>query len=233
MSNPGFRVFKKVDRPDPSLVQAFAGYPTATIGDVMNRLACMASAIAPLNKAPLLGPAVTVRARPGDNLMFHHAIDLARPGDVIVVDGRSDLSTALAGENMVLWARKRGIGGFVIDGAMRDIEAIAQLDFPVFCAGSQPNGPFKMGPGEVNVPVHCGGVAVCPGDLIIGDADGVCVVPKSQLADVLAKAAKKKEYEDRSKAEIEAGIWDRKAYLEASLKGMGCEFIDDVYARPV
>src|SRR4051812_39014619 len=125
MSNVGFRVFKKIHRPDRELIDGFKGIPVAVIGDVTNRISCVDARIKPLNRAPLLGPAFTVRARVGDNLMLHHATDVAEPGDVIVVESQGDLVNSLSGENMVMWSERRGLAGFVVDGAMRDLDSIA------------------------------------------------------------------------------------------------------------
>lgn len=136
MSNVGFRIFRRINRPDPGLVRALAVIPVANIADEMNRLFCLDAAIRPWNRALMAGCAFTVRARPGCNLLVHKALDMAAPGDVVIVEDGGDLTTALAGENMVLWARKRGLAGLVIDGAMRDVDAIRELDFPVYARGA-------------------------------------------------------------------------------------------------
>lgn len=229
MSNVGFRVFKKINRPDKALIEQFRDIPVANIGDVMNRISCMDARIKPINKSGLLGPALTVRVRIGDNMMLHHALDIAEPGDIIVVEAQGDLVNAIAGENMVLWAARRGIGGLIVDGAMRDVDSIAQMPFPVFCAGIQPNGPYKQGPGEINVPISCGGLAILPGDLIVGDADGVVVIPRDSIPAILEKARKKNDQELRTRREIDAGTWDRASYTEETLHKLGCEFIDSAY----
>ncbi|GAA4326132.1 RraA family protein [Pigmentiphaga soli] len=229
MANVGFRVFKKVNRTPRELVEKFRGIPVANIGDVVNRIACLDARIRPLNKVPLLGTAITVRVRSGDNAMMHYALDLAEPGDVIVVEGQGDLANSLAGENMANWSIRRGHAGWVIDGALRDVEALAGMPIPFYAAGAQPNGPYKNGPGEVNVPISCGGVIVNPGDLIAGDADGVIVIPRQDAEAVLQKALKKQEQEAASAKAIQDGSWDRSAYTEAALSKMGCEFIDDYY----
>src|SRR5687768_14592971 len=143
MSNVGFRIYTKINRPDRQLVEEFRGLPVAVIADEMNRLGCMDARIKPLNRASLLGVAFTVKARAGDNLMLHRALDMAAPGDVIVVDGQGDLSNAIAGENMMMWAQRRQIAGVIIDGAMRDRDSIRNMEFPVFAAGIQPKGPYK------------------------------------------------------------------------------------------
>ena len=113
--------------------------------------------------------------------MFHRALDMAEAGDVIVIQGEGDLAHALAGENMMLWAQRRKLAGVIADGAMRDLEPIRQMNFPVYAAGIQPKGPYKMGPGEINVPVTCGGVVVFPGDILVGDQDGVVVIRRKML----------------------------------------------------
>ena len=162
--------------------------------------------------------------------MFHHAMDLAQPGDVIVVDGMGDMSNSLAGENMINWCAGRGIAGVVVDGAMRDVDAISKMNFPVYCVGAQPNGPYKNGPGEINVPIKCGDVTVMPGDLIVGDADGVVAIPRLDADEIFEKLRKKNEYEDKTAQAIKNGAWDRPAYTEEALRKMGCEFIEDYYS---
>jgi RraA family protein len=146
------------------------------------------------------GPAFTVEVRPGDNLMIHAALALARPGDVIVVDGKGDLSCALTGALMAAQAKKAGIAGFVIDGAVRDTEECAAGDFPIFAAGANPNGPLKNSPGRINWPVSLAGTTVNPGDLVVGDADGVVILPRDIAAGVVAAAQAKVDAEaDRMK----------------------------------
>lgn len=230
MSNVGFRVFKKVHRPDRALIEEFRDIPVAAIGDVMNRISCVDARIKPLNKAPLLGPAFTVRARAGDNLMFHHAMDIAEPGDVIIVEGQGDLVNALSGENMMMWSERRGLAGVVVDGAMRDVDSISQMTFPVFCSGIQPNGPYKEGPGEINVPITCGGISVSPGDIIVGDADGIVVIPRRDAAAISVKARDKLRREFETRDAIMNGTWDRSSYTEEALRNRGCEFINDYYS---
>ncbi|MGA2992021.1 MAG: RraA family protein [Candidatus Korobacteraceae bacterium] len=229
MSNVGFRIFNKINRPDKALVEGFKGLPVPVIGDEMNRLACMDARIKPLNNIPLLGTAFTVKARTGDNLMFHRAIDMACPGDVIVVQGEGDLAHALAGENMILWALRRNIAGVVVDGAMRDLDSIRKMNFPVFASGVQPKGPYKMGPGEINVPITCGGIVVCPGDIVVGDGDGVVVIRPADAPAILKKAQKKQAQELATREAIAKGTWNRAPYTEEALQKMGCEIIDDVY----
>ncbi len=229
MSNVGFRIYAKINRPSKELVEQFRGLPVANIADEMNRLSCVDARLKPVNGIPLLGTAFTVKARVGDNLMLHRAIDMAQPGDIIVVDGQGDLANALIGENMMMWAEKREVAGMIIDGAVRDIESLKEMKFPVYAAGVQPNGPYKEGPGEINVPVCCGGIIVSPGDIVVGDADGIVIIKPEDAVDVLEKAKGKLKKEIATREAITSGTWNRSAYTEEALKKMGCEIIDDVY----
>ena len=156
----GCRIKKNIVRPDRRLVEAFRGIPVANIDDCMNRLSAVQAELCPMNSSPLLGTAFTVKCPAGDNLMFHKALDLAQPGDVLVIAAGGSMSRALCGEIMATYARSRGIAGFIIDGCVRDRDELAQFtDFPVYAKGVIPNGPYKNGPGEINFPVSVGGRA--------------------------------------------------------------------------
>ncbi len=184
---PGFRFRTDVVRPDPDLVAGFGPFLTADVSDLMNRLYTMSHRIRNLTPGlRLLGPACTVKVYPGDNLMVHKSLDVARPGDVIVVDASTSTMTAVLGDLVSQKARHREIGGFVVDGLIRDHDAIVGLgDFPVFAQGITPLGPLHRGPGEINYPVSVGGIVVNPGDVILGDEDGVVVVPRESVIDLL------------------------------------------------
>ena len=229
MSNIGFRIFTRIHRAPKARVEQFRGLPVANIADEMNRMFCLDARIRPMNSSPLLGVAFTVRARPGDNLMLHRAIDMAEPGDVILVEDQGDLANAISGENMMLWAARRGLAGVVVDGAMRDADSIGKMNFPVYARGINPRGPHKAGPGEINVPIACGGVAVQPGDIVVGDADGVLVIPRQDGEAVLAKARNKLAQELATRTAIVSGTWDRSAYTEERFRALGCEIIDAAY----
>jgi regulator of RNase E activity RraA len=170
---------------------------------------------------PMSGPALTVRTRPGDNLMIHKALHMAEPGDIIVVDAGGDLTNALIGELMVSTAIQRRLGGFVIDGAIRDARALREGDFPVFAAGVTHRGPYRDGPGEINVPIALDGMVIEPGDLIIGDEDGVLCVPFDHVQSVLEAARNKSDAEARTAIAIAAGQVDT-AWIDATLKRLGC-----------
>ncbi len=222
MPNPGFRVITSVARPSRTLVESFADIPVANIGDNMGRLSCLSAAIKPYGKVRLLGPAITVKAPVGDNLMFHKALDIAEPGDVIVVDGQGDMNHALCGEIMMRYAVTRRIAGFVIDGCIRDVEGLRLLDFPVYARGVTPKGPYKSGPGEVNVPVVCGGQAVLPGDIVAADGDGIVIIRPEDAEWVLAKAREHNAMEARTFEDIAAHALNR-AWVQKTLEEKGCE----------
>lgn len=209
-------VIRHIERVDPAVVAEAAQYPSSILADVAGRRGALSGRIAPL--APSMrfaGPAITVEVRPGDNLMIHAAMAIAQPGDVIVVDGKGDLSSALMGEIMSQQCVALGVVAVVIDGAVRDSEAIRELGFPMFAAGLNPNGPTKSVSGRLNHPVSIGGVSVSPGDLVVGDADGVTVIERSKAAAMLPLAADKVAAETKRIADIKS----RKALTPAWLNG--------------
>ncbi|MCH1881912.1 RraA family protein [Agrococcus sp. ARC_14] len=203
---PGFRVLTRTRAVSPEIAAAYLEVPVATVSDSMRRLTAGGSTIRPMHSGSTLsGPAFTVRTRPGDNLMVHLALDLAAPGDIIVVDAGGDLTNAIMGELMVLHAAQRGIGGVVINGAIRDSAELAQQSLPVFAAGVTHRGPYKDGPGEINVPIAIDGMTIEPGDLIIGDADGILAVPFDHAESVLTAARAKLASEERSAEQFRNG----------------------------
>lgn len=193
----GNRIITEISRPSRSLVEQFRGIPSSNINDMMNRLFCMHEYIRPLNGLPLLGTAVTVRAPMGDNLFFHKALDVAQPGDVIVVDGGSAMNRSLAGEIMFTYAWKKGIAGIVVDGCVRDFDGIEKVGIPIYAKGVTPQGPYKNGPGEINFPIACGGQVVNPGDIIVGDADGIVVINPEDAEEILELAKHKLDVETK------------------------------------
>lgn len=184
---PGFRIRHEIERTAQETIQALARFDTPAISDMMNRLYTVHDDIRVLTDPglPLIGPACTVKCYPGDNLMVHKSLDVARPGDVIVVDTSASGTTAVLGDLISTKARHRGVAGFVVDGLIRDLPAIRALgDFPVFARGVTPIGPLHRGPGEINHPVCIGGIVVNPGDVIVGDLNGVVIAP-ADIADEL------------------------------------------------
>lgn len=229
MSKPGFRIYTKINRPAKELVEKFVDVPVANIADNMGRINCVDTGIKPMNKAKMVGVAVTVKAPIGDNLMFHKAMDMAGEGDIIVVDGEGCMNHSICGEIMMRYAMKRGIKGFVVDGCIRDVEALQDLDFSVYARGVQPKGPYKNGPGEINVPVSIGGQVVRPGDILCCDMDGIAVIKIEDAESALAMAIKSNEDEKVKFEKIESGTLS-KAWVDKELTEKGCEIIDD-YAR--
>jgi RraA family protein len=170
----------------------------------------------------MCGSAFTVKTAPGDNLMVQKAIDIARPGDVIVVDGGGAPEQALVGEIMSAYARSRGIAGFVVNGAVRDLDVISASRLPIYATSVTPRGPTRVGPGEINIPINICGMVVSPGDIIVGDADGVVAVPREAAKDVLAAARSLREREEAMLAAVQRGELDR-LWIDAALRAGGCE----------
>jgi len=219
----GFRIRPVTTRVDPALCARAANLPAANIGDVMHRMQTMRGGFRAFGGRPAVaGPAFTVKARPGDNLMLHRAIDLAEPGDVIVCDGGGELNIALTGELMMGHAARRGIAAVVMDGAVRDAARLGELEIGIWARGVTPSGPYKDGPGEIGFPVACGGQVVMPGDLVMADDDGVVVVPREHAAEAIAAAEAHNAKEVQSQAAIDAGDWDR-GWVAKALQGKGCE----------
>ena len=219
---PGFRVLERQRRVSGELVEQYRELPVANVSDSMHRMSAAGPRLTMMHRdGPMAGPALTVKTRPGDNLMLHKAIDMAEPGDVIVVDAGGDLTNSLMGELMLAYAVRRGVAGFVIYGAIRDADAFLRVNLPVFAAGVTHRGPYKDGPGEINVPIALEGMVVHPGDLVIGDRDGVLAVPMDAAEAVLAKTLSKQDSETRQMAAIENGTNDR-SWVDESLKRLGC-----------
>lgn len=217
-----YQAFAAFDRPTPDQIERARKFQAAILCDVAGRRGTLHSRIRALHPAmTVCGPAFTVEVRPGDNLMFHVALAVARPGDVLVVDGKADGTCALFGELMVTQAAAAGLGGFVVDAASRDTASVAAGSFPVFAAGTNPCGPTKGLAGRLSTPVSVGGVAVAPGDLIVGDVDGVVVIPRADIEAVLEAAQKKVEAEAERVREIERGLlvspWLNDALRQAGL----------------
>ncbi|MEJ8310584.1 RraA family protein [Agrobacterium larrymoorei] len=218
----GFRVCKRERKVEAKWVDAFRALPVANISDVMSRMTAGGAALRPYYTGGMMvGTAVTVKARPGDNLMVHKALDIAEPGDIVVVDAGGDLTNAIIGELMVAHAAQRGLGGIVINGAIRDSAELSAGTFPVFALGVTHRGPYKDGPGEVNVPISIGGMVINPGDLVCGDADGFLSVPIDDAETVFEAAAKKHAAETKQMEAIRAGKNDR-AWVDAALSKLGC-----------
>ena len=198
-------------RPDPALLEQCRDLPTSILSDSMDRTGGLRGLHwVPGGRWPrVAGPALTVRTRPGDNLVIHRALDLAEPGDVLVVDAGGSLERAVLGEIMARYAATRGLAALVIDGAIRDVEGLAAGPVAVFALGVNHLGPYKDGPGELHGPVQAGGTVVRSGDVVVGDGDGVVVLPHERVAEVVALGQERLAAEEEQFAEIAAGTLDR------------------------
>ena len=197
----GKRIYLQRNMPDPELVEAFKQIPASNTADVMGRSCAMNPRIKLVSspKAQMMaGPAYTVKCRAGDNLTLHAALNFCHEGDVLVVSNEEDDTRALMGEVMMayLYLTKK-VAGIILDGPIRDIDEIGKWDFPVYCTGTTPGGPYKEGPGEINVPISCGGISVNPGDIILADPDGIICIPRKDAASILVEARKFQEADEK------------------------------------
>lgn len=191
----GLRIGPARPAADAALIERFRKIPVANISDSMFRMVGGGATLRPMGASALCGPALAVRTAPGDNLFVHKALDLAMAGDVIVVDAGGDLTNAIIGERMLAVAAAKKLGGIVINGAIRDLDALRGHPLAVFAAGVTHRGPYKNGPGEINFPIAISGMVVQSGDIMVGDADGLVCVPAADAAEIcdLAEAKFKKE----------------------------------------
>ena len=221
----GKRIFLKRELPDRKLVEEFKSIPASNTADVMGRSCAMNPRIHLVSKPKaqmMAGPAYTVKCRAGDNLTLHAALNYCQEGDVLVVSNEEDDTRALMGEIMMAYlCYTKKIAGIVLDGPIRDIDEIGNWDFPVYCTGTTPGGPYKEGPGEINVPIACG-------DIILADPDGVIVIPRKDAPVILEDAKKFQAADEKKLAAAKNGTANR-AWVEKSLAEKGYEIIDDVY----
>ena len=220
------RLLQPSRRASADYVAKFAELPVACVSDVMLRTEAGGAKLRPMHSGGMLcGPAFTVKTRPGDNLLIHKAIDMAQPGDVLVIDGSGELTNSLMGEMMLAYADKRGIAGVVVNGAIRDSAFVRSHAFPVYAAGVTHRGPYKNGPGAMNVPIALDGMVIEPGDLVIGDDDGLVSVPYSMLEAVYAGAAKKAAAEAKQLAAILSGEYgpNQRKWVDKALSESGYE----------
>jgi regulator of RNase E activity RraA len=219
---PGYRIRQELEHPPAEAVQALSAFDTPAISDQMNRLYTMVPAIRAVTPVDrVIGPACPVKVYPGDNLMVHKSLDIARPGDVVVVDTSASSLTAVLGDLVSTKARHRGIAGFVVDGLIRDLPAIRALgDFPVFARGVTPIGPLHRGPGEVGYPISAGGIVVRAGDVIVGDPNGVVVVPRDILEELVERLESRSAVEAAYTAGVARGEFSNE-WVDATLREGG------------
>ena len=224
--NIGCRIHTKIQRPPKEVVELFRDLPVANIDDCMNRTAALRYDIRPMNSGKLLGTAFTVKVAEGDNLMFHKAMDMAQPGEVFMIDAGGDPHRSIFGEIMVRYCIKRGIAGIVVDGSIRDYDSISEMDFPIYAKGVTPNGPYKNGPGEVGGIITIGGIVVYPGDIVVGDKDGVIVIRPEEAQEIAAKVKAFNENEVRTMARIEQEGLMPRPWVEQKLEALGVEYVE-------
>jgi RraA family protein len=223
----GFRIRRDFPRLDYAVADMFQDFEIAEISDHLNRLYAIDCSIRCLSGADvrLAGPACTVKVYPGDNLMVHKALDLAKPGDVVVIDARGSMENAVLGDTISMKARHRGILGFVVDGYVRDLVAIQELNYPVYARGNMPIGPLHRGPGEINYPVCCGGVVVEPGDYIIADLSGTVVLPQGCIEELHKRLSQYKERSSIYMENVRKGKFSN-AWVDALLEKAHCPCAD-------
>jgi regulator of RNase E activity RraA len=214
----GFRIGQARPWVDQAIMERLRDIPTANISDAMFRMTAGGARLRPIGPAKLIGPALTVKTAPGDNLMVHKAIGIAKRGEVIVVDAGGDVTNSIIGERMVAMAAERGVAGFVINGAIRDAVALREGTMPVFAAGISHRGPYKNGPGEIYYPIAIDGMVIEAGDLIVGDDDGLVCVPYRDAQEICAAAEKKAASERNNRPVHDA------ATIDAELRRLGCVF---------
>lgn len=218
----GLRNHIVLDRPriDDQKLDAYRQLSTSAVGDVMDKLACMRGDVQNINGRKLCGRALTVRVPDGDNLMLFKAILMAEKDDVIVVNGNGFRNRALFGEMLMNLCISRKAAGIIIDGAVRDTDAIRTSEFPVFASSISPNGPYRNGPGEINVPVNFDGSVIYPGDLVLGDSDGLVIVRENELDDVMKRAIALEQKEAETVQAIRSGTADY-AWVDKKLQETG------------
>ena len=220
-------IHQQIERPSAEVIARFQTMPTSIVSDAMNRTNAMRAAIKPLRPGVrCVGTAVTVQAMVGCNLLSHKAIYVAKPGDVIVFDARAHVDTSVWGYLQTRACQIRGLAGVVIDGSVRDSAEIRESGFPVFCAGVSPLGPHKGWGDSINIPIQCGGVRVEPGDIIVGDDDGVVVVPKEWVETVAQTASERLELERGWFERLESGESTMSILnLDRKLEALGVQLV--------
>lgn len=230
----GKRIFLQRELPDPKIIHQFSEIPASNVADVMGRSCAMNPRIRLLStpkKQMVCGPAYTVKCRAGDNLALHAALNYCHEGDILVVSNEGETGRSLMGEVMMAYLyHQKKIAAIILDGPIRDIDEIGKMDLPVYATGTTPGGPYKEGPGEINVPISCGEISVNPGDIILADPDGVIVIPRRDAAAVLEDAKKFQAADEEKLAASKNGTANR-AWVERSLHEKGFEIIDDVYRQ--
>lgn len=216
---PILKIKRNFARPSKAVLEGFAGVPTGYLVDAMGGAGCLDYRIKPLvpSDKVMVGTAVTCHAGPADNLALFGALHAARRGDILVAVTDSFTATAITGDLLLGMARNRGVAGFVTDGLVRDLVGVLAVGLPVYCAGITANSPARNGPGTVGLPVILGGVAIDSGDIVVGDRDGVVVVPLKQAEQVLARLADVRAAEAALDKKVKEGL-EIPDFVDAILK---------------
>ncbi len=228
------RIFQNIHRPDPEISSALRELGTATVHEAQARTGLARPYLRPIYpNSRIAGPAVTVSCQPGDNLMIHASIEVCVPGDVLVVTTTSESTDGMFGDLLGVLCQSRGVVGLVIDAGVRDTAELAVMQFPVWAKAICAQGTVKASAGSVNIPVVCAGVLVNPGDVIVGDSDGVVVVPRERAAEVVALGKQRIEKEEAAREQFRKGKLSIDFFgLRAKLKELGVEYCSDVQDLP-
>jgi len=222
----GNRIAKNIKRADAAVVAKLKEHPVANIGDCMNRNAAVSSKFKSSNNKVMAGSALTINTPAGDNLMVYIALDQAKEGDILVINSDGYENRAILGEIITRIAISRGVKGIIVEGAVRDIDELGQLEIPVYYTAVSPNGPYKNGPGEINSPVTIGGKIINPGDIVIGDGDGIVAIKPEEVESVLTKLEEVKSYEASLMKKISAGEKIEFTWAYEKLKQLETEIIE-------
>ena len=231
---PGFRIRLDFLRHEPEVAAQLLDFDTPDISDLLNRMYTVDPAIRCLTGSHhrLSGPACTVKVFPGDNLMVHKALDVAQPGDIVVIDACGSTMNAVLGDLICTKAKHRGIAGFIVDGLIRDLPAVLPLDFPVFARGTTALGPLHRGPGEINYPICCGGTVLHPGDMIVADTAGVVVVPFDIAEELLARLKSHRASNASYLEAVRRGDFSN-AWVDRILESQDCEIVSEQQEMPL
>lgn len=212
-------------RPAKDLIEQFRNVPVSNLVDAMFGEYSLPSTLRPVNNCPLLGPAFTVQCPPGDNLMFHKALDMVHPGDIIVIDAGGYTERGIVGELMSTFTKLHGCAGIVVYGAIRDVEPLRHMDFPVYAAGVSPNTPFQNGPGSINEPISIGHIVIHPGDIVAGDQDGLTIIPPAKAESILQKALAIDAHETEVMDTMKKALTWNRPFVDKKLQELHCTYL--------
>lgn len=222
-------IVRNIPRADAAVIGTLGALGVATVHEAQSRSGLLHPYMRPIYPAArAAGSAITVSCQAGDNLMIHAAIELCRPGDVLVVTTTSESTDGMFGELLAVSARAHGVVGLLIDAGVRDVADLTTMEFPVWAKAIHAQGTVKATAGSVNVPVVCAGAAIAPGDVIVADVDGVVVVPRQVAAEVARLGQERVGKEEKSRARLKAGELGLDFYgLRAKLGELGVQYVDE------